>query len=68
MCERFNDALPIPMILCYKPAYSDDTVLQTEDQEHLQKLLDQVNAIGLTYSTNINTKKTKTLVVCAEQH
>ena len=42
---------------------ADDVVLLAGNQEDLHKLVDEVNAIGLTYNWTMNTKKTKKNVI-----
>ena len=39
--------------------YADDTVLFAENQEQLQKVVDQVNTSGKEYGMRMNSKKTK---------
>ena len=39
--------------------YADDTVLLAENQEQLQKVVDQVNTSGKEYGMRMNSKKTK---------
>ena len=41
------------------------TVLLAENQDYLQKLVDKVKAIGLTYNIKITTKTTKAMVISA---
>ena len=41
------------------------TVLLAENQDYLQKLVDKVKAISLTYNIKINTKTTKAMVISA---
>ena len=39
--------------------YADDTVLLAENEEQLQKVVDQVNTSGKEYGMTMNSKKTK---------
>ena len=43
--------------------YADDTVLIAESEEELQKLVDRVKEGSLEYGLEMNTKKTKTMVI-----
>ena len=43
--------------------YADDTVLLAETEEELQKLVDTVKEGSLKYGLEMNTKKTKTMIV-----
>ena len=43
--------------------YADDTVLIAESEEELQKLVDAVKEGSLAYGLEMNTKKTKTMIV-----
>ena len=43
--------------------HADDNVLLAENQEYLQKLVGEVHVDGQTYNLNMDTEKTKTIVI-----
>ena len=43
--------------------YADDTVLLAESEEELQKLVDAVKEGSLKFGLEMNTKKTKTMII-----
>ena len=62
---KFNDMPGIKLCGEYfnNLRYADDTVLMAESETELQKLVDTVKKGSLEYGLEMNTKKTKTMVV-----
>lgn len=48
--------------------YADDTVILSDSIENLQTLFNKINVVGVKYGLNINSSKTKFMIVSRTEH